>query len=504
MAAGPVLPLTVDQLNALMATDLNGLIGRRLIIAGTLRGTPVASCLKLSPPARMPAICISRILLVGSSPELEVKSIPADEKLADITTFSAVLTDLGALEYDATVATTATGGAWLPSQLPDLADRVTPGQDWLVHGWIAGPLDATICPAQPAPTSSGPQYGCGNEAVLTDLPMQLVTDNSITSRTGIRVQDNAYQDFALQPGAPGTHSITDLATFLVDEVNGACPPSVFCTIFGGRHWRIVARLDPWPLPTPGPSTQPPAPSPDPGIAVRPLTVDQLNLFMRMNSQSPSGRQLMITGTIGPNTVAMICVAPCTGWVLEGSDPTLYVQPVGDVGPGPWSQKGAPLTGTFAATLVDGYRLNYQGPVSTTLDGDAWLPSQLPLPSGPNVAVGYWLVHGWIGGPLNIPSCVYTGPSPYPGPQYTCAEIQTLRDGPDMTDLEVRVQNDAYGAFAPSPTQVDSGTQPEQATFLIHVFQIPRCGPTQDCMVYAGDYQWAIVARIDPWPVPALP
>ena len=52
-------------------------------------------------------------------------------------------------------------------------------------------------------------------------------------------------------------------------------------------------------------------------------------------------------------------------------------------------------GPFAAVLVNGNTLDYQGAVRTTGGGAAFRPSQLPDPSGPNVGVGYWLVQGSI-------------------------------------------------------------------------------------------------------------
>jgi hypothetical protein len=98
------------------------------------------------------------------------------------------------------------------------------------------------------------------------------------------------------------------------------------------------------------------------------------------------------------------------------------------------------------------------------------------------------------------------PTPYAGPQYTCGgEIIMLTDNlPGETGGSVRVQNDAYQKFAPSPSRIDSGMQPEQATFLLRVTAIPACGPNADCFIPPANYHWEIVARIGPWPLPRVP
>ena len=519
VAAGPVLPLTVDQLNALMASDPRLVAGRELVINGT-----VGQCLHRGGPCP-PAV------LVGSNPELEV--VPATRQRSGpwtspgeqlVGTFAARLINGKTLEYDAPVQTTSDEGAFLPSQLAgaETANRIDGYR--LVRGWIAGMLYPVPCPA--TPPSSGPQFGCGETAILSDTAVQPATSNSFTiPPTSARVQNGAYSDFAPAPttvydSSPAGFSVPERATFLVRTIYvSPCPAGVACPMQSRvEGWEIIARVDPWPVagvPQSTPGTESPAPSANTGIAVRPLTVDQLNLFMRMNSQSPSGRQLVITGTIVPNTIAMLCTGSCTGWLLEGSDPMLFVKPVGDVGPGPWNQGGKPLTGTFAASMTEPYRLDYQGPVSTASDGGPWLPSQLPDPAATNAVVGYWLVHGWIQG-VGVDNCPSPDATPYLGPQYGCGRGAILMDdlpGPAISGVFVsppphftlQVQNGAYDAFAPAPVPVGAtSSQPEQATFLVRATYIPACGPTSDCSIPAANYHWEVVTRIDPWPFPTQP
>ncbi len=465
-------------------------------------------------------------ILDGAVPELGIQdstSALLPVHLPSTGTFAAKMLDTRTLEYEGPVALTADGGAFLPSQLvaAETANHVSGLR--LVHGWIAGFEADLPCPLQPGGSTSGPQYGCGRAASLSDSGSQPVTGPSMTFRLpadGVQVQNRAYDDFAPAPESLGPQSKPEEATFLVRVVGPTpCASGEFCALeFAAGLWQIVARVDPWPdlagIPTPAPTIAPSPGAPGAAAPVLPLTVDQLNAYMRMNSQSPDGRQLVITGTIVQKAPGMACTGSCTDWLLEGSDPTLYVKPVGDIGLGPWDQGGEPLTGTFAATMNEPYLLEYQGAVALGADGGPWLPSQLPSPANGPAQTDYWLVHGWIEGMVGAPSCpVDPAASPYQGPQYGCGPVAYLSNGAfqpwignefNLPPSSIRVQNGAYRDFAPvfNPDQLIAPS--EQATFLVRATYIPPCGPTEDCVVPAANYHWEIVARVGPWPVAALP
>ena len=283
--------------------------------------------------------------------------------------------------------------------------------------------------------------------MLSDEQYQPVTSDAfVLPANGVLVQNDAYQDFAPKPAsqpqtAPGGLRLPELeqATFLVQVIatsGPACPVGGTCPLPAVDLWAIQARVDPWPAPGSQPAVTP-SPGPAAVAPVLPLTVAQLNTYMAMNSQSPDGRQLVITGTIASvpppagSAAGTACRYSGRSWTcppayLVGSEPRLSIEPIGDIGPGPWAQGGPQvLTGTFVATL-ESYSLRYQGPVETTAAGDPWLPGQLPKPTEAAVGVGYWLVHGWIASPPIDPACP-TEPSPYPGPQYTCGVQTTLSD-----------------------------------------------------------------------------
>jgi hypothetical protein len=259
----------------------------------------------------------------------------------------------------------------------------------------------------------------------------------------------------------------------------------------------------------GPTGGPPATPVAPGAAepVLPLTVAQLNALMA-TSRLLAGRQLVITGTIETDLTADFCFKPCTGRYLAGSSPRLWVDPGLAQGSPPW-RTSLTITGTFAAVLNDQLVLEYQGAVSLAPDGSAWLPSQLPNPTPATLASGDWLVHAWIIGSLAAPACPASSVAVAPdGSQYGCGSPTSLTDASTPWTatssssaplIGMRVQNDAYAAFALGFD--GSNPAPEQATFLVRTVFTGGCG---SCVITPADSHWEIVARIDPWPLPALP
>ena len=523
-AAEPVAPLTVVQLNALLSADPGSLSGRQLVITGTIgRSLPVQSCFDPQ------AACEETVVLRGSQPVLTVE--PAGTPASDARLrasfandlsgrFAAHLVDGRKLEYEGPVVVGIDGGALLPSQLPDPSDQGVATEIHLVRGWIAGIADPSPCPLLRFSPPPGPQYGCGRQAILSDAAYQPVTTSSfVMPPTGILVQNDAYQDFAPQPiierersGGPGLTQ-PEQATFLVrvaPSETAPCSAASPCPII--YLWAIQARVDPWSGPRPvaeaSPSPEPSAPSDGALPAVSPLTVNQLNAYMAMNSQSPTGRQLVISGTILLDMTADFCVQPCTGWYLADSNPRLWVEPGQARGSPPW-KGGAPVTGAFAAVLTDNFVLDYQAPVSLAPDGTDWLPSGLPSPTPATARSGDWLVQAWLVGSLVAPACPLLSISrSADGSEYGCGAPTFLSDTEvplgAVTSLTspltgAQVQNGAYAAFAPSVDASDP--VPEQATFLVRTVFTGGCGA---CLITSADYHWEIVARIDPWPVPASP
>jgi hypothetical protein len=242
----PVLPLTVEHLTAVLATAPQSLLGRQLVITGELvYPTPVSSC------SGAVAGCHDRVVLLGSQPVVRVvpsafATLPGSLPFRG--TFAATLNDATTLQYEGIVATAPDGGPISPSQLPQLGPLAGADTYWLVKAWIAGLEAALPCPIAIGGSDTGPQYGCGRNASLSDTESQPVADLQLTvPADGVQVQNDAYDNFAPDPRSIGYQSQPEQATFLIKANHGSCPPGFFCPVFTGPHWQIVARIDPWPL-----------------------------------------------------------------------------------------------------------------------------------------------------------------------------------------------------------------------------------------------------------------
>ncbi len=512
-AIEPVLPLTVDQLNDLMAANLQSLLGRQLVISGNLVVVPQFGrfCAPGTRCSVEPAVALqasSPTLFVLPAPENPVMS-PWVDGNSVVGTFAATLTSATTLTYLGRVTTGAAGVPLLPSELPSPAGAAGL---WLVHGWIVSPAIDPACGTQLLPTpgpASGPGYGCGQETLLSNVGSQ-------PGPSRITVQNDAYLAFGPWPstqeqGAP--HE----ATFLLEAVQiPPCRPTQSCPT-ASSHWAITARLDPWTQPAQ--TTQRSIGPVDEVPPVLPLSVAQLNELRGADPSLVTRRMLVINGTVEGNPSTVSCpyaggAAPRSGFcapvVLAGSVPILGVQVGPNVGGGAWTAGGSDLIGSFAAKLVDPGTIEYLGPVITAADGQPLLPSQLPNPAlGPP----YSLVHGWIAGETEVKPCPYVpGSRLTSGPQYGCGRTAILSDQrfqPVQRDAQgttfamptngIRVQNDAYQDFAPQPQAVGPQSVPQQATFLVQGVQQPQCSPGGTiCTVGLATYGWAIVARLDSW------
>jgi hypothetical protein len=252
-AVAPARPLTVAELSRLLAGDRSAMAGRELVVSGRLEVEPTPC-----PPGG--PVC-PPVVLVGLQPSLTLQPV-ADlgaSNWPDVGrpldgTFAMAFVD-AVLRYHGTVSLARDGGPWTPGTVPAAVAGTPQATDFvLVHGWL-GAGGVMICPTQLPLPSGQLDYGCGSRSWLTDDPWPAggVSNQPHTDPIqGLWVQNDAYDDFALDPVRASAGASARLGTFLVrwSYVN-PCPAAggvIFdCYVPPSAwHWQLVYRIDPWP------------------------------------------------------------------------------------------------------------------------------------------------------------------------------------------------------------------------------------------------------------------
>ncbi|MGH2464024.1 MAG: hypothetical protein ACRDGI_01040 [Candidatus Limnocylindrales bacterium] len=238
------MPLSVDQVVALFPPHPS----LQLVITATIgHQTPNPDCRETV------SQCKAEVLLLGSyAPLLSVYPIAGVSLPSHLPfrgTFAAELDQDAVLSYEGIVTTAADGSPIAPSELPARTISADPNSLWLVQGWVAGLEAALPCPIAAGLPRTGPQYGCGSTASLSDTDSQPVSDLKLNvPGDGVQVQNDAYDEFAPNPLSSGYQSQPEQATFLLKLASVPCPPGILCSLESGHQWQIIARIDPWPLP----------------------------------------------------------------------------------------------------------------------------------------------------------------------------------------------------------------------------------------------------------------
>lgn len=144
MTAGPVHPLTVDQVSRWIAADRRSLAGRELVVAGSLEMQ--RTWCQAQPTC-------TAVHLVGLQPDLPIQPV-AD--LGDrnwpglgrpiVGTFAMAYV-AGALQYQGTISVAPDGGPWSPETMPHGVPGRPQATDYvLVHGLPLGDAPAIACP----------------------------------------------------------------------------------------------------------------------------------------------------------------------------------------------------------------------------------------------------------------------------------------------------------------------------------------------------------------------
>ncbi len=260
------------------------------------------------------------------------------------------------------------------------------------------------------------------------------------------------------------------------------------------------------------SSSPAAPV-DPMRVLGPAEAGEL---IRSQSAFGAGTLIAIKGRLElRDPQRCLSVKPCGPTVLADAGSGFTVQPVGDIGPGPWAGSG-PLVGTFvvrlSATIENGIRIvEFVGMLTTPPNGGpAWFVQDL-LEGAVHVDGAYAAVDGWLvrdpahpcGSDPRNPVVVYGCPT---DDYLTEDQFQPLQaDGSSIGPFaSIFLSTGSYDRWAPDPAPAGSGGRgvaPRHATYLLWLIS-DGCGPNADCAVPAP--RWRIVGRFDPLPTPPSP
>ena len=259
-------------------------------------------------------------------------------------------------------------------------------------------------------------------------------------------------------------------------------------------------------PSSGP-TAPSASAPAPSAAPRVLSPAELGELVTTRADL-DGTIVAVRGRLEVDP-SWPCVAGqvCANTVFAGAAAGIHLQPVGDIGPGPWDGSG-PKTGLFAVRItarLDGGRpvVEFVGDLADRKDGTlVWSVPDIVSGAVPNEGA-YAAVDGWL--VRTPPHPCPSDPHPPAGPTYGCpdddwlteTQFQPLRpDGSTVGPAAaLYVPAGSYEQWAPNPARFGPGVEPRRATYLI--WRAPGgCGGNADCLMIL---RWRIVGRLDPIP-----
>ncbi len=297
---------------------------------------------------------------------------------------------------------------------------------------------------------------------------------------------------------------------------------------------------PSPSVAPSASEAVPSPSLDVGLAkVEALTADGLAAWLTTAGTSAKGWVVLFQGELiaDPSVDCAANRSDCPTTVVRGAPQSIVVEPVGDIGPGPWDGSG-PLTGLFAlrgtgrtwagTAPVMEFLATVRSPSGRFCGRTADCHGSLEWPVGGLLATAppdgpnWYLVTAWIvRTPLHpCPSLVNPPTSEYgcPSDDFLAQDrIQPTRiDGSSQVPAGVLyLPAGSYDRYAPEPAAYPApdgmGVVPRVATFLLQRILVPPCGPLADCSVSPKDRHWIMRARVDPiegtatpTPTPTLP
>ena len=275
-------------------------------------------------------------------------------------------------------------------------------------------------------------------------------------------------------------------------------------------------------PSEGSSPTPAAPTPSDEIEPAPveaLTPQDLADWLAAAGPDAVGRVVLLDGELirdpSVDCFGVTNALDCVPIVVRAAPFSIVVEPVGDIGPGPWDGS-APVSGILALRATDRTWegttpvMEFLGVVQTgnprscgkaadCRDRPGWTVSDLislDPPDGPD----WFLVVGWL---------VRTSAHPCPSPAdpYSCPTSDVLTperiqptgaDGSsELPAGALRLPSGAYDQFALSPEREGEGVVPRAGAYLVQRVLVPPCGRNEDCFVGPEHRRWVMHARVDP-------
>jgi hypothetical protein len=254
----------------------------------------------------------------------------------------------------------------------------------------------------------------------------------------------------------------------------------------------------------------------PAAAMRVLAPAEAGELIRSQSANLAGTLIAVEGRLELRDLQRCrSVKPCGPTVLADAGSGFIVQPVGDIGPGPWAGSG-PVVGTLvlrlSAAIENGVHIvEFVGTLTTPPNGGpAWFVQDL-LEGAAHVDGAYAAVDGWLvrtpyhlcGSNPRNPVVVYGCPT---DDYLTEDQFQPLQaDGSTIGPLaSIDLSSGSYDRWAPDPAPAGPegrGVEPRHAIYLLWLVS-DGCGPNADCALPPP--RWRIVGRFDPLPGPVEP
>ena len=390
-------------------------------------------------------------------------------------------------------------------------DRLSPTDVALVKGWLWSPesggqitIDCVLPPFSPVPGL--PNDYCQPHDALLDASFP--QGESITPpEPRLRVQRSAARRYGLDDDQPHVFALAPRL------YGGGCAGQPPCL-----HWEVVGRLTDSPDQTTPQSPEPSA-TPESGV------METSEFAIRLAAGELNGQTVLVNGRIGLDLRFGRYCAPtdlCYLGPLEGAEVDVFAHGTPSTEGGdasqvagaawPWWQPFvAPIEGTLVLSVSESGAVEYMGRARPSATSITWHAADAALLDVNTLALDEVVViDGWLTGNLLIPPCAapaegtYIGSLPgrwCGGPDWVLDQPASFTPGSQLPEGGIAVQDGAYEAFAPNPTQGAMVGEPRAADYLLSR-RLEGGGCPNDA---PPCWQWEVVGRLsDAQSSPSIP